>query len=78
MHGDLLRPTEVARRLCVSRSWLYEAARTGVIPSIRLGGPDGPLRFVQEELDDWLTASRGRVVGGDVDGRFGPAGRTQS
>jgi excisionase family DNA binding protein len=65
MYSDLLRPAEVARRLGVSRSWLYEAASNGVIPSVRLGGPDGPLRFVEEELDAWLgAAAQGRLLKG--------------
>jgi excisionase family DNA binding protein len=55
----LLKPAEVARRLGVSRTWLYEAARTGRIPCIRLGDERGPLRFVEAELDDWLTRARG-------------------
>lgn len=54
MPSDLLRPAELAHRLGVSRSWLYEAARAGVIPSRRLGGPDGPLRFVEDEIESWL------------------------
>ncbi|MBV9418107.1 MAG: helix-turn-helix domain-containing protein [Solirubrobacterales bacterium] len=41
-----LKPNDVARQLAVSRAWVYEAARTGRIPSVRIGGPDGPLRFV--------------------------------
>jgi len=40
---ELLTPTEAQRLLLVSRSWLYEAAEDGRIPSIRLGGP-GRLR----------------------------------
>lgn len=55
---QLLKPPEVARRLGVSRSWLYAAAGDGRIPSIRLGGPDGPLRFVPEDLERWLTEAR--------------------
>lgn len=31
----LLRPNDVARMFSVSRAWVYEAARTGRIPSIR-------------------------------------------
>jgi predicted DNA-binding transcriptional regulator AlpA len=33
----LLKPTDLARRLVVSRSWLYDAAKAGRIPSIRIG-----------------------------------------
>lgn len=72
---DLLTPAELAQRLGVSRSWLYDAARTGRIPSVRLGGADGPLRFIEDEVDAWLAASRpARTV---TDGRAGdhvPAG----
>ena len=55
---DLLKPTEVARMLGVSRTWLYEAARSGRIPSVRLGGPDGPVRFVEEDIEQWLDCAR--------------------
>ena len=51
---DLLKPTDVARRLGVSRSWVYDAAASGRIPCLRLGGPDGPLRFLPEDIDKWL------------------------
>jgi excisionase family DNA binding protein len=50
----LLKPTDLARRLGVSRSWLYDAAKTGRIPSIRIGGEEGPLRFVSEDIDRWI------------------------
>jgi hypothetical protein len=53
---DLLKPNDVAKKLAVSRAWVYEAARTGRIPSVRIGGDDGPLRFVPE--------GRRRVAGG--------------
>jgi excisionase family DNA binding protein len=56
---ELLKPTEVARRLGVSRTWLYAAAKDGRIPSIRIGGPDGPLRFVPADLDAWIDHARG-------------------
>ena len=53
----LLRPTEVATQLGVSRTWLYDAAKTGRIPSIRIGGPDGPLRFIQK-TQRWINDAR--------------------
>jgi excisionase family DNA binding protein len=37
IHLDLLKPADVARRLGVSRSWLYEAAKHGRVPCVRLG-----------------------------------------
>jgi len=55
---DLLKPTEVARRLGVSRSWLYTAAADGRIPAVRLGGPSGPLRFVAADLEAWIHEAR--------------------
>jgi excisionase family DNA binding protein len=56
--ADLLRPVEVARMLGVSRSWLYGAAKDGRIPCVRLGGSDGPLRFVERDLLEWLERAR--------------------
>jgi len=55
---DLLKPNEVAQRLAVSRAWVYEAAKSGRIPSVRIGGDDGPLRFVPEDIDQWLSEAR--------------------
>lgn len=55
---DLLKPNEVAGRLGVSRSWVYEAAKDGRIPCVRVGGPDGPLRFIEHDLDEWLELAR--------------------
>jgi len=57
-YTELLKPSDVARRLGVSRTWLYDAAREGRIPSVRIGGPDGPLRFVPQDLDEWIDAAR--------------------
>lgn len=55
---ELLKPNDVARRLAVSRSWVYEAASAGRIPFVRIGGESGPLRFVPEDVDAWLAESR--------------------
>jgi excisionase family DNA binding protein len=56
--GRLLTSREVAALLAVSRSWVYEAAKAGRIPSIRIGDRDGPLRFAQEDIEDWLGHAR--------------------
>ena len=56
--APLLKPAEVAQRLGVSRSWLYEAAKEGRIPSIRLGGDEGPLRFHEGDLAAWIASAR--------------------
>jgi excisionase family DNA binding protein len=58
MNPVLLRPNDVARKLSVSRAWVYDAARTGRIPSVRLGGEDGPLRFIEADIDQWLAEAR--------------------
>jgi excisionase family DNA binding protein len=62
---DLLRPSDVARRLGVSRTWLYDAAKSGRVPSVRIGGPAGPLRFVAEDLDRWINEARAAWRPGD-------------
>lgn len=54
----LLKPSAVAAELGVSRTWLYDAAKAGRIPSIRIGGDDGPLRFVPEDIDRWIDEAR--------------------
>ncbi len=54
----LLKPTALAAQLGVSRAWLYEAAKTGRIPSIRIGGEYGPLRFVPEDIQRWIDDAR--------------------
>ena len=64
--ADLLRLNAVARRLGVSRTWLYAAAKDGRIPSVRIGGPDGPLRFVPEDLEAWLDEARAAWRPGDT------------
>jgi excisionase family DNA binding protein len=61
---ELLKPNDVARWLAVSRAWVYDAARTGRIPSIRIGGEDGPLRFVREDVEQWLGEARANWVPG--------------
>ncbi|MGH2879455.1 MAG: helix-turn-helix transcriptional regulator [Solirubrobacteraceae bacterium] len=60
----LLKPAEVAAQLGVSRTWLYEAAKTGRIPAIRIGGREGPLRFVPEDLQRWIDDARAEWVPG--------------
>jgi predicted DNA-binding transcriptional regulator AlpA len=54
----LIKPSDLARNLCVSRTRIYDAANTGRIPSIRIGGEEGPLRFVAEDVERWLDTAR--------------------
>jgi excisionase family DNA binding protein len=49
----LLTPAEVAGILSVDKSWVYRAARTGLLPSIRVGRwvrfhPTVVRRFIQQ------------------------------
>lgn len=62
---ELLRPADVAKRLGVSRAWLYDAAKTGRIPSVRIGGPAGPVRFIERDLDTWIEQARRAWMPGD-------------
>ena len=58
----LLKPSQPAAQLGVSRTWLYDAAKDGRVPSIRIGGPDGPLRFVPEDMGRWIDDARAGAV----------------
>jgi excisionase family DNA binding protein len=54
----LLTASELARRFSVSQGWVYQAVADGRLPHIRLGRPDGPVRFVGSDIDAWLEAQR--------------------
>lgn len=60
-HDDRLwDPAEAARFLGMSESWVYTAARSGVLPSIRLGRA---VRFDPGTLRAWVRGERaGKVV----------------
>jgi excisionase family DNA binding protein len=66
---QLMKAPDVARMLNVSRAWVYRAAERGLIPSVRLGGDDGPLRFVRADLEAWVENARRAWRPGDT----GPA-----
>jgi hypothetical protein len=40
------------------RTWLYNAAKSGRVPCVRLDGPGGPVRIVEGDLVEWLEAHR--------------------
>jgi excisionase family DNA binding protein len=50
--GPLLRPEQAAHLLSVKTSWIYEAARSGRVPCIRVGRH---IRFSRQMLEDWLV-----------------------
>lgn len=54
----LVTASQLAKRLSVSQGWVYQAASDGRLPHIRLGGADGPVRFVASEIDVWLEEQR--------------------
>jgi len=73
VHGELsalLKPEEVRLILNVSRSWLYEAANTGRIPSVRLGLSGSRRRLRRQRrlpgraLDGQLSECLARTGGG--------------
>ncbi len=79
LDNHLLKPAEVIERLGVSRSWLYEAANSGRIPCVRLGGDRGPVRFPADDLERWLEQARSDRLPRDTKpGRPVPAGTDAS
>ncbi len=59
----LLKADEVAQRLDVPKSTIYELGRTGRIPGVvRLGRT---MRFQPDALEAWLKAGGSEVFGGD-------------
>lgn len=52
LDGPLLRPEEAAALLSVKTSWVYDAARTGKLPCIRVGRH---IRFTRGMLEEWLA-----------------------
>jgi excisionase family DNA binding protein len=50
--SELLSPDELAERLKVPVSWVYEASRQNRIPTVRLG------RYVRFRLNDVLKSQR--------------------
>lgn len=51
MNAPLLKPEQVQELLGVSRRLVYQMAQDGRLPSVRIGGPDGPLRFRPDVLE---------------------------
>ena len=53
----LLSPGQVCK-LLRSRTGTHAAAADGRLPSIRLGGPEEPLRFIRGDVEAWLEDQR--------------------
>ena len=60
----LLYPADVAQLLGIPRSTVYELARAGRIPSVRIGRA---VRFLRADLETWIKDQRART---------GPTNRT--
>lgn len=62
MNAPLLKASDVMEALSVSRRLVYQMAADGRLPSVRVGGPDGPLRFRPDDLErlvaEWSTGAR--------------------
>ena len=55
----LLEPQEVAEYLGMKVRWVYEEAKAGRLPHVRLGRY---VRFRQESIDAWLEARESAVT----------------
>jgi len=62
----LLDAAEAARLLSVRPSWIYEAARAGRLPHLRIGRH---IRFLRSDLESWVLTTR---AGGSVAPRGRP------
>lgn len=49
--ADTIRTAEAMRLLGVGRTWLWQKTKEGAVPSFRIGGPAGPLRYSRRELE---------------------------
>jgi excisionase family DNA binding protein len=52
----LLTAAAAAQLLSVRTSWVYDAARSGELPCVRLGKH---LRFLRSDLERWVAEQRG-------------------
>jgi excisionase family DNA binding protein len=51
----LLTPTAAAQLLSVRTSWVYDAARSGELPCVRVGKH---VRFLRSDLERWIAEQR--------------------
>ena len=51
----LLTATAAAELLSVRTSWVYDAARSGELPCVRIGKH---VRFLRSELEGWIAEQR--------------------
>jgi excisionase family DNA binding protein len=65
---ELLRISEAAEKLNVSRASVYRWIEEGRLPAIQLGGRGAPLRIPGDELNEWLDERRTSSDVGDSSG----------
>lgn len=53
--ANLLTAEEVAKQLRVPKSWVYNAAREGALPSVRCGRYR---RFDDRDIQEWIDRQR--------------------
>ena len=56
---NLWNAKDVARYLSASRSWVYDQAEAGLLPSLKVGGL---LRFVPARVRAWAQGGGGNVL----------------
>jgi hypothetical protein len=65
--SDICTADEIAARLRVTKSWVYDQMRPSrrrkknPLPVIRLGGPNGRLRFHWPSVSAWFLAQQAGV-----------------
>jgi excisionase family DNA binding protein len=59
VEDGLWTAVDVARFLRVSRSWVYQRAQAGLLPSVKLGGA---LRFEPAAIRAYVASGRGPDV----------------
>lgn len=55
---ELLTASEVASYLRVSRRWVHEWTKNGILPFCRVGKGKGVLRFRREDVQAYLNSTR--------------------
>ena len=60
---QLLTAKDVARRFAVSPSQVYQLARLGVLPCVRVGGA---VRFDQAAVEKFIAANSRQPMSGEV------------
>lgn len=54
---------DVAERLNVARSTVYDLVQDGLLECYRIGTGRGTLRFTDEQITDYLERARSRPIG---------------